>query len=57
MIAFIAENLATILISSVILVLVTWISISLIKKKKSGKSVGCGCGCDSCPSASACHKN
>lgn len=57
MIAFIAENLATILISSVLLAVVVWISINLMRKKKSGKSVGCGCGCDSCPNAMGCHKS
>lgn len=56
MIAFIAGNLATILISAVLLAVVICITANMIKKKKSGKSIGCGCGCDSCPSGSVCHK-
>lgn len=53
MFAIIAENLATILISTVLLAVIIWISVSLIKKKRSGKAVGCGC--DGCQCASACH--
>jgi hypothetical protein len=56
MIAFITENLATIIISAVLLALVLWISAGLIKKRRSGKADGCGCGCGSCPSSSVCHK-
>jgi hypothetical protein len=56
MLGFIAQNLATILISAVLLAVVIWISAGLIKKKRSGKSAGCGCGCANCPSASACRK-
>ncbi len=57
MIAFIAGNIANILISAVLLAVVVWISVSLIKKKKAGKSVGCSCGCGDCPSSSICHKH
>ena len=57
MIAFISENLANILITAVILVVVVGVLISLIKKKMNGKSVGCGCSCDGYPSAFICHKH
>ena len=56
MIAFLMDNLATILISMVLLTVVVFISAHLIRKKKSGKSIGCDCGCDHCPSSSLCHK-
>jgi len=56
MIAFIVENLATIVISAVLLAVVIWITAGLVKKKKSGKSAVCSCGCDGCPSSSLCHK-
>lgn len=56
MITFLIENLATILISAVILGVVALIVINLRKNKKNGKAVGCGCGCESCPSSSVCHK-
>jgi hypothetical protein len=56
MIAFVIENLATILISAALLAIVIGIVARMVKKKKSGKSVSCSCGCDGCPSASVCHK-
>ena len=56
MLAFIAENLATILISALLLAVVAGIVAGMVKKKKSGKSAVCGCGCAGCPSAGMCHK-
>ena len=56
MIAFLADNLATILISAALLAVVVLIAINLTKKKKKGGASGCGCGCESCPSASMCHR-
>ncbi len=56
MLGFIAENLATIVLSAVLLAVVISIVVSLVKKKKNGKSATCGCGCSDCPSASMCHK-
>ncbi|QNU67058.1 FeoB-associated Cys-rich membrane protein [Ruminiclostridium herbifermentans] len=57
MLAFLKENLATIIISAVILTAVVLIIIKMRKDKKAGKSCsGCGSGCGSCPSSSMCHK-
>jgi YbbR domain-containing protein len=56
MMAFLINNIATILISGLLLALVLWIVISMIKKKKRGKSIGCNCGCDSCAGNSFCHE-
>ena len=47
MFAWIAENLATILITLIIL--------SLVKNKKKGKT-SCGCNCAHCAMAGSCHK-
>jgi hypothetical protein len=55
MIAFLTQNLATIIISALLVGVVVGIIVGLIKKKKSGKG-GCSCGCDSCPSASSCRE-
>jgi hypothetical protein len=55
MLAFLEQNLATILISAALLAVVIWISAGLVKKKRSGKSIGCDCGCDGCPRTAACH--
>ena len=57
MLAFLKDNLATIIISAVILAAVVLIIIKMRKDNKAGKSCGgCGSGCGSCPSSSMCHK-
>ncbi|EGD46902.1 hypothetical protein Cpap_1442 [Ruminiclostridium papyrosolvens DSM 2782] len=55
MIQFLKDNIATILISAVIFVLVAWIIIHKIIQRKNGES-SCGCGCSGCPEANKCHK-
>lgn len=55
MFEFIKENLATIIISLMLICLVAVIIHSRISDKKKGKS-SCGCGCAGCPSAAMCHK-
>ncbi|MCI9413865.1 MAG: FeoB-associated Cys-rich membrane protein [Clostridiales bacterium] len=54
MLAFFTENLATILIGLILLLIVAAIVIHLVRKKKRGQS-SCGCGCSSCPLSSSCH--
>ena len=44
---WITENLATILVSLVVLALVTLVIAGMIRDKKKGKSVTCG-GCSGC---------
>ncbi len=56
MINFLLNNIGTIAISLIILLVVSAIIIKLIKDKKKGKS-SCGCGCENCPSAGMCHKH
>ena len=41
------------IILGVVLIVVTLVSIHLVKRKKEGKG-GCGCGCATCPSAGNC---
>lgn len=52
--SFITENLATIIVGLVILLVVGLIIRKMVRDKRAGKS-GCGCGCGSCPSSSMCH--
>lgn len=52
--SFLLENLATIIISLVIIALIALIIIKMIKDKRSGKS-SCGCGCEHCNMA--CHSH
>ncbi|MGI5935562.1 MAG: FeoB-associated Cys-rich membrane protein [Oscillospiraceae bacterium] len=57
MIAFLTENLGTIIISLVLLAVVALIIANMARKRKRGQSAGCGCGCSGCPSATMCHKD
>ena len=54
MFAWIAENLATIIICLVLAVNVAAIIIGLVRNKKKGKS-SCGCNCAHCAMAGSCH--
>lgn len=50
------EQLGTILIAAVMVLIVGAIIASLIKKsKRGGKSGGCSCGCAGCSLSGACH--
>lgn len=55
MLAWLAENLATVIICEVLIAVVTGILTYLIRNKKKGKS-SCGCACQGCPMRSACHQ-
>lgn len=52
---WIAQNLGTLFISTVLIAIVTSIIISLIRQKKRGKS-SCGCNCAHCALHGQCHK-
>lgn len=54
MFAWIAENLATIIICLVLAVIVAAIIIGLVRNKKKVKS-SCGCNCAHCAMAGSCH--
>lgn len=54
MLAWICENIATIIITAVLLSVVIAIIIRLVKNKKKGKS-SCGCGRSGCPMSGSCH--
>lgn len=55
MVAFLIENLSTIIISVIILAVVVLIIVKMLKDRKKGKN-SCGCGCANCPSSGMCHK-
>ena len=55
MIKMIADNLGTIIVSLILIVIVAAIIANMIKKKKQGRST-CGCGCANCAMKGACHK-
>ena len=54
MLAWLTENMATIIICAVLIAVVSAIIISMIKNKKQGRS-SCGCGCGDCPMSGSCH--
>ncbi len=54
MLAWLMENMATIVISAVLVLLVAAAIISMIRGKRKGKS-SCGCGCAGCAMSGACH--
>ena len=56
MITWLAENLGTILISIVLIVLVAVVIRSVIRDKKMGKST-CGGSCASCRMCAACRQS
>ncbi len=55
MLAWLTENLGTIVISLILLAAVAAIILSMIRDKKKGRS-SCGCGGD-CAHCGACHKH
>lgn len=55
MFALISENIATIIVSAILIIVVAAIIAYLIRNKKKGKS-SCGCGCQSCPMSGSCHQ-
>ncbi len=55
MLAWLAENIATIIISLILLLVVAAIVFKLVKDKKKGKST-CGNNCAHCAMAGSCHK-
>ncbi len=54
MFTWIMENMATIIISAVLLLVVAAVIASMVRGKRKGKS-SCGCGCAGCAMNGACH--
>lgn len=54
MFVWIMENMATIIISAVMLIVVMAIIVRMVRNKKKGRS-SCGCGCAGCAMNGSCH--
>lgn len=54
MFTWIMGNMATIIISAVLLLVVAVIIAGMVRDKRKGKS-SCGCGCAGCAMNGACH--
>ena len=55
MLDWITENLSTIVVSLILMLVVAVIIRKLVRDKKKGKS-SCGCNCAHCAMAESCHK-
>ena len=55
MLNWITDNLSTIIVSLVLILIVAAIIRKLVRDKKKGKS-SCGCNCAHCAMAGSCHK-
>ncbi|MCR5530072.1 MAG: FeoB-associated Cys-rich membrane protein [Saccharofermentans sp.] len=55
MIAFLHENIGTILCGSILLIVLILIVRSMVNDKKKGRS-SCGCNCSHCAMAGRCHE-
>ncbi len=54
MLTWLMENMATIIISAVLVLMVSMSIASIVRSKRKGKS-SCGCGCAGCAMNGACH--
>lgn len=57
MLAWISENIGTIVISFLLCAVIARIVVGMIKDRKKGKSSCCGGSCGHCGMGSACHKH
>ena len=56
MLKMITDNLGTIIVSLILILIVAAIIAGMVKKRKQGKST-CGCGCANCAMKGMCHKH
>ena len=54
MLTWFMDNMATIIVSAVLVIVVTAAIASIVRGKRKGKS-SCGCGCAGCAMNGACH--
>lgn len=54
MLAWIAENIGTILILAALIAIAAMIVLGLLRDRNKGKS-SCGCGCSGCAMNGSCH--
>lgn len=55
MLPWLSENLATIIIGTLVLSLLIFVTVRLVRNKRAGKS-SCSCGCGGCAMRDACQK-
>ena len=55
MLSWLSANLATILITLILIGIVVGVILVMCRDKKKGRST-CGAGCNHCPMSGSCHK-
>lgn len=55
MLTWIMDNMATLIISVVLIIMVAAVVASMVRSKRKGKS-SCGCGCSGCAMSGVCHQ-
>ena len=55
MLAFLSENIGSILVLCALVAVVALIAVKTIRDRRAGKS-SCGSGCAHCPMSGKCHK-
>ena len=56
MLAFIQENMGTIIVLAVLSVIVALVIVKMVSDRRKGQN-SCGCGCSSCPNSGLCHSS
>lgn len=51
---FLMNNLGTIVVAAILLIVLALVAKKMISDRKQGKS-SCGCGCGDCPNSALCH--
>ncbi len=54
MLTWLMENMATIIVSAVLVIVVAVVIVSMVRGKRKGRS-SCGCGCAGCTMNGVCH--
>ena len=56
MLGWLADNLATVIVCAVLILVVGCSIAALVRRRRQGKS-SCGCGCEGCDKAHICQKD
>ena len=55
MIEFLKNNIGTVVVGAILLLLCIYVFYVLIRNRRQGKT-SCGCNCGGCPMSGTCHK-
>ena len=56
MLAYLAQNLPTLIGAAIVLAVLALVTVKMVRDHRAHKGgCGCGCACDGCPGSGACH--